>query len=219
MQPNPPRPTDAELEILTVLWSRGASTVRDVYENIAARKPTQYTTVLKMMQIMAEKGLVRRNEEQRAHVYEASRPQEWTQQQLAGDLLRRALQRLRAKPDDGGALRQEGHPRRARRTAQAARRVRKGGEMTLLTQLDPDARGASAGWTLFHFLWEGIAIAAALALALLSSGPRGRAISPLAWRSRRCSLRASVHLCACCRSRRARWSPCRRGAPAAALRC
>src|SRR5438309_11968959 len=85
---NPPRPTDAELEILTVLWSRGASTVRDVYENIAGRKPTQYTTILKMMQIMAEKGLVRRNEEQRAHVYEASRPQEWTQQQLAGDLLR-----------------------------------------------------------------------------------------------------------------------------------
>ena len=88
---NPPRPTDAELEILTVLWSRGPSTVRDVYENIAARKRTQYTTVLKMMQIMAEKGLARRNEEQRAHVYEASRPQEWTQQQLAGDLLRRAF--------------------------------------------------------------------------------------------------------------------------------
>jgi BlaI family penicillinase repressor len=88
---NPPRPTDAELEILTVLWSRGPSTVRDVYENIAERKPTQYTTVLKMMQIMAEKGLVRRNQEQRAHVYEASRPQEWTQQQLAGDLLRRAF--------------------------------------------------------------------------------------------------------------------------------
>jgi BlaI family penicillinase repressor len=91
MEANPPRPTDAELEILTVLWSRGASTVRDVYENIAARKPTQYTTVLKTMQIMAEKGLVRRNEEQRAHVYEAARPQEWTQQQLAGDLLRRAF--------------------------------------------------------------------------------------------------------------------------------
>jgi BlaI family penicillinase repressor len=91
MLPNPPRPTDAELEILTVLWSRGPSTVRDVYENIAARKPTQYTTVLKMMQIMAEKGLVRRNQEQRAHVYEASRPQEWTQQQLAGDLLRRGF--------------------------------------------------------------------------------------------------------------------------------
>ncbi len=89
--PDPPRPTDAELEILTVLWSRGPSTVRDVHDAISARKPAQYTTVLKLMQIMAEKGLVRRNEEQRAHVYEAAQPMEWTQQQLAGDLLRRAF--------------------------------------------------------------------------------------------------------------------------------
>lgn len=88
---NPPRPTDAELEILNVLWSRGPSTVRDVYDVIAERKPTQYTTVLKLLQIMAEKGLVRRDEQQRAHIYEAARPREWTQQQLAGDLLRRAF--------------------------------------------------------------------------------------------------------------------------------
>jgi len=87
----PPRPTDAELDILTVLWSRGASTVRDVHEQLLKRKPTQYTTVLKLMQIMAEKGLVRRNEDQRAHIYEASRPREWTQRQLAGDLLQRAF--------------------------------------------------------------------------------------------------------------------------------
>jgi predicted transcriptional regulator len=86
-----PRPTDAELEILTVLWSRGPSTVRDVHEAIAARKPTQYTTILKLMQIMAEKGLVRRDETQRAHVYAAARPQQWTQRQLAGDLLQRAF--------------------------------------------------------------------------------------------------------------------------------
>jgi predicted transcriptional regulator len=86
-----PRPTDAELEILTVLWSRGPITVREVHETIAARKPTQYTTVLKMLQIMAEKGLVRRDEQQRAHIYEAANPREWTQQQLAGDLLQRAF--------------------------------------------------------------------------------------------------------------------------------
>jgi predicted transcriptional regulator len=91
MSESPPRPTDAELEILTVLWSRGASTVRDVHETIAKRRPAQYTTILKLMQIMAEKGLVKRNEEQRAHVYEAARPREWTQRQLAGDLLHRAF--------------------------------------------------------------------------------------------------------------------------------
>ena len=91
MSDSPPRPTDAELEILTVLWSRGPSTVREVHEVIARRKPTQYTTVLKLMQIMADKGLVRRDEKQRAHVYQAARPREWTQRQLAGDLLHRAF--------------------------------------------------------------------------------------------------------------------------------
>jgi predicted transcriptional regulator len=87
----PPRPTDSELEILAVLWSRGATTVREVHETILLRKPTQYTTVLKLMQIMADKGLVRRNEKQRAHIYEAAKTREWTQQQLAGDLMQRAF--------------------------------------------------------------------------------------------------------------------------------
>jgi BlaI family penicillinase repressor len=91
MPDSPPRPTDAELEILTVLWSRGASTVRDIHEVIARRKPTQYTTVLKLLQIMSGKGLVRRNEEERAHIYEAACPPEWTQKQLASDLLDRAF--------------------------------------------------------------------------------------------------------------------------------
>jgi BlaI family transcriptional regulator, penicillinase repressor len=91
MSEKTPRPTDAELEILTVLWSRGASTVREVHDVIGHRKPAQYTTTLKLMQIMADKGLVRRDEKQRAHVYEASRSREWTQRQLAGDLLERGF--------------------------------------------------------------------------------------------------------------------------------
>jgi len=94
MHPKPtdlPRPTEAELEILAVLWSRGASTVRDVHAEVSRRKPTQYTTVLKFMQIMAEKGLVRRDERARAHIYRATRPQAWTQRQIAGDLLQRAF--------------------------------------------------------------------------------------------------------------------------------
>jgi BlaI family penicillinase repressor len=88
---NLPRPTDAELEILTVLWSSGPTTVRDVHETITSRRPTQYTTVLKQLQVMAEKGLVLRDENQRAHIYEAARPREWTQRQLAGDMLQRAF--------------------------------------------------------------------------------------------------------------------------------
>lgn len=86
-----PRPTDSELEILTVLWSRGPATVREIHEIIAKRKPAQYTTVLKTLQIMTDKGLVHRDEKQRAHIYEAASPREWTQKQLAGDLLKRAF--------------------------------------------------------------------------------------------------------------------------------
>jgi predicted transcriptional regulator len=91
MEGNPRKPTDAELEILTVLWSIGPATVREVYNAICRRRPAQYSTILKFMQIMAEKGLVRRDEKQRAHVYETARPREWTQRQLAGDLLERAF--------------------------------------------------------------------------------------------------------------------------------
>ena len=90
-KPTTPRPTNAELEILTVLWARGDSTVREIHETVVERKPTQYTTVLKLLQIMAEKGLVLRDETQRAHLYRASRPREWTQRQLAGDLMQRAF--------------------------------------------------------------------------------------------------------------------------------
>lgn len=90
-KPAPPKPTSAELEILTVLWERGPSTVREVHEAISTRKPTQYTTVLKLLQIMTEKGIVERNEDARAHLYQAARLREWTQRQLAGDLLERAF--------------------------------------------------------------------------------------------------------------------------------
>lgn len=87
------RPTDAELEILRVLWDYGASTVREIHDILNQTKPTGYTTVLKLTQIMSEKGLVRRNEvqNQRAHVYEASLPKEETQRQLVGDLVGRAF--------------------------------------------------------------------------------------------------------------------------------
>lgn len=88
---NLPRPTDAEIEILKVLWRRGPSTVRDVFDSLNETKQTGYTTVLKLMQIMAEKGLVRRDETERAHRYEAAVAEEETQRQMVGDLLRRVF--------------------------------------------------------------------------------------------------------------------------------
>jgi predicted transcriptional regulator len=84
-----PRPTKAELEILQVLWRRGPSTVRDVQE--ALGRETGYTTVLKLLQIMDEKGLVRRDETRRAHVYSARVQQGQTRDKLVRDLLDRAF--------------------------------------------------------------------------------------------------------------------------------
>lgn len=81
------KPTDAELEILSVLWERGASTVRDVHETLAQSKPIGYTTVLKFMQIMNDKGLLERDDSNRAHVYAAKHPKENMQRQIVGDLL------------------------------------------------------------------------------------------------------------------------------------
>src|SRR5438105_4173563 len=90
-QKQPPRPTDAELEILRVLWEHGPATVREVLDVISASRETGYTTVLKMLQIMAEKGLVSRDESQRSHVYQARYAEEQTQRQLVQDLLTRAF--------------------------------------------------------------------------------------------------------------------------------
>jgi BlaI family transcriptional regulator, penicillinase repressor len=85
------KPTASELEILQVLWERGPSTVREVHEALSAKRPMGYTSVLKLMQIMTAKGTVRRNEEQRAHVYEAVQPAEKTKRQLAMDVLQRVF--------------------------------------------------------------------------------------------------------------------------------
>ena len=86
-----PRPTDAELAILRVLWQRGPSTVREVTEALAATREVGYTTALKLLQIMTDKGLVRRDEAQRSHVYAARLSEEQTQKQLVRDLLERAF--------------------------------------------------------------------------------------------------------------------------------
>jgi len=91
-QDAPQKPTASELEILRVLWARGPSTVREVYEALREQKSLGYTTVLKLLQIMTAKGTVRRNEEQRAHVYVACQPAEETKRQLVGDVLHRVFE-------------------------------------------------------------------------------------------------------------------------------
>jgi BlaI family penicillinase repressor len=86
------KPTVSELEILRVLWARGPSTVREVHDAMSEKKALGYTTVLKLLQIMTTKGTVRRNEDQRAHVYEACQPATETKRQLVGDVLQRVFE-------------------------------------------------------------------------------------------------------------------------------
>ena len=91
MENEPPRPTPSELEILGVLWDLGPSSVRDVQQTLEARRPTGYTTVLKLLQIMTDKGIVERDESRRAHLYSPRVPREQTEQQMVGDLVDRAF--------------------------------------------------------------------------------------------------------------------------------
>lgn len=112
-----PRPTDAELAILRVLWERGPSTVRQVHDVLLRERPTAYTTALKLLQIMTEKGLVQRDETDRTHVYHPRLTEEQTQRQLVRDLLDRAfggsasklvmqaLAARRASPEELGEIR------------------------------------------------------------------------------------------------------------------
>ena len=85
------RPTDGELEILRVLWSRGPSTVRQVHDVLAPEKQTSYNTTLKLLQIMNEKGVVTRDESQRPQVYRATLPEDQMQRRLVSDFLQRAF--------------------------------------------------------------------------------------------------------------------------------
>jgi predicted transcriptional regulator len=88
---NLPRPTDAELAVLNVLWDRGPSTVRQVHEVLSGERDLGYTTVLKSLQVMTEKGLVLRDESERSHVYSATLSAAQTQRSLVGDLMERAF--------------------------------------------------------------------------------------------------------------------------------
>ena len=81
------KPTESELEILQVLWEKGKATVREVHEELSVYKDSGYTTTLKLMQIMFEKGLVERNDSSKTHIYEAVVTRDSTQKQLVGKMV------------------------------------------------------------------------------------------------------------------------------------
>ena len=86
-----PQPTDGELEVLRILWTNGPSTVKQVYEVVNKTKPTVYTTTLKVMQVMHERGLLVRNDSKYRHIYTPALPEEKTQRQLVADFLEKAF--------------------------------------------------------------------------------------------------------------------------------
>jgi BlaI family transcriptional regulator, penicillinase repressor len=90
-QPPIPKPTEAELAILRILWETGPATVRQVHDSLPSARPVGYTTILKLLQIMTEKGLVLRDESNRSHIYRSAIGEEQTQRQLVSDLLDRAF--------------------------------------------------------------------------------------------------------------------------------
>ena len=91
LTPKLPRPTDGELDILSALWEHGPCTVRDIHTTLSESRDVGYTTVLKLLQIMTDKGLVVRDESQRSHVYRAKQRETTTQKQLVRDLVKRAF--------------------------------------------------------------------------------------------------------------------------------
>ena len=130
------RTDDAELAILRVLWDRGPSTVRQVHDVLARERPAAYTTALKLLQIMTEKGLVERDERDRTHIYRARLSEEQTQRQLVRDLVDRAfggsatklvMQALATKRASAEELREirraiDGASRRSQETEHSERR-------------------------------------------------------------------------------------------------
>ena len=88
---NPPVPTNAELEILGILWEHGPQTVKQVHDAVRVTRDVGYTTILKLMQVMTEKGLVERDESERSHVYAALAPEKKVKRKLVSDLVERAF--------------------------------------------------------------------------------------------------------------------------------
>jgi predicted transcriptional regulator len=116
---NHQRPTDAQLAILNVLWKLGPATVRQVHEGLPQAKRRGYTTTLKLMQVMAEKGLVRRDESARSHIYEASFGEQEMKDDLVGDLMEKAFEGSAAKL----ALRALSHKRASAEELEEVRRM------------------------------------------------------------------------------------------------
>ena len=150
------KPTNAEVAILRVLWSRGPSTVREVAK--AMGREAAYTTVLKLMQNMTDKRLVRRDESSRTHVYAPASTEEQTQRQLVADLLEQGLRRLGREAGHAGTGCGEDVTQGAGGNPETLGQTARRSPMNPWMQV--------TGWTLIHFVWQGGLLALATAAGL-----------------------------------------------------
>ena len=173
-----PRPTDAELAILRVLWDRGPSTVRQVHDILMRERPTAYTTALKLLQIMTEKGLVSRDEADRTHIYHPRLSQEQTQRQLIRDLVDRAfggsssqlvLQALSAKRASAEELVEIRRLLDSRKFQDKTDgRASLEDTMTAIELVISQPVAHAIAWALLQFVWQGALIGILTARALVA---------------------------------------------------
>ncbi len=188
-----PRPTDAELAILRVLWEHGPSTVRQVHEALAEARETGYTTTLKLMQIMAEKGLVTRDESRRTHVYTARLTRDADAAPARHRPRRSGVWRVGGGARAAGAQRASGLGGRAGRDSEADCGLQGKVEPMSLTAFLDHPYASALAWSLVHFLWQGavLAVAAFACLRWLNPRASARYAHRRRRRSRRCSSRRS----------------------------
>ena len=158
------QPNDGELAILRVLWERGPSTVRQVHETLQADRDAGYTSTLKMMQVMLEKGLLKRDESQRPQIYQPSAPEEQTQSRIVRDLVQKGVWRVGRRSWCFARFARIVSAARAGGNSQAAEQPGRRTAMNLPTLLLESPIVHRIGWALLHSLWQGVAIAACFGL-------------------------------------------------------
>ena len=164
-----PRPTEAELELLRILWETEPATVREIYDRLNQERASGYTTVLKLLQIMTAKGLVVRDEANRAHVYRAAMSQDAMQSTHAQGLEHASVLRLGRATGNACAGHGAGQRERTRRNSRIDRTqeipaIAKGAAMTHTIE--------ATAWTLIHFCWQAALIAGAYRVASIALARR-----------------------------------------------
>ena len=182
-RPASSHPTEVEMQILQILWELGPSPVREIHKRLEAAKGTNYSTTVKMLAVMLQKGLVKRNEKAQPHVYRPAFTRAKTGKRLLDDLIEKGLRRIGNEPGIAGIVVRQGDEGGSRRGSPHARP--NGGQVAMLKFLAESSWANEIGWVLIHSLWQ-FALVAILALLLQKAMQRRSAAT------RYCALLATM---------------------------